>query len=189
MSIISNKVVSPNILSLEAIVQQQSTQIQQLTDLYSSQNEREFDQVTKQDVVISYDETNKRYRFEIQKPESDIYVYQIWKKNAEINNDRKYYYQKLGPWIDHFKVHNEKENFTPTSLIEIDMEEKEYFYPSVLVDAGRQQRDGVEYCVLYFEDKKISPLQGIILEEMPKSGSFRGVRFDIDACGCLYDEP
>jgi hypothetical protein len=191
MSLITNKVVAPNISALETIIAQQSSQIQQLTNLYSSQNEREFDQVTKQDAIISYDETTKKYRFEIQKPENDIYVYQIWKKNnTQLNNDRKYYYEKLGSWIDMFKISNRNLGFTPTTLIEIDKEEKdnsgntiikEHFYPSVLVDADREIRNGVEYCVMYYENKTISPLQGIVLEEMPKSGFFSGVRFDIDA--------
>lgn len=191
MSIIANNIISRNISSLEYIIKQQSLQIQQLSNLYSFQNEREFDQVTKQNVVIFYDEVNKRYRFEIQKPENDIYIYQIWKKNnIQLNNSRHYYYEKLGNWINKFKISNLRYNFTPTTLIEIDIEEKdnsgniitkEHFYPTVLIDASREIKNGIEYCVLYFENKTISPLQGIVLDEMPKSGIFNGVRFDIDS--------
>lgn len=174
MSIIANNIFSPNILSLENTVMQQSSQIENLINIYSSENKRKFDQVTKQKVDISYDEIKKRYRFEIQKPENSIYVYQVWKKNNEkMNSDRIYYYEKLRNWIESFKISLEKYNFTPTTLIEID----NIFYPTVLVDAGIEIRNDQDYCVFYFENKSIKT----IIDDMPKSGLRDNVRFDIDS--------
>lgn len=179
MSLVTNNIIAPNIVSLDSNLKNQSSQIQKL-NLYSYQNERSFDQVTKQNVNISYNEITKRYRFEIQKPENDIHIYQIWKKNNQLNNDRKYYYEKLRDWINKFKISLIKDNFTPTTLIEIN-EEKDHNYPTILVDAGIESRNGLDYCVLYFENKTIRSLQGIVLDEIPKSGTFNNVRFDIDA--------
>lgn len=174
MSVFSNNVISPNISSLERIVGQQSSQIEQLINIYSSNNKREFDQVTKQKVNISYDETKKRYRFEIQKPENDIFLYQVWKKNNEqMNSDRVYYYEKLRNWIESFKIYLQKDNYTPTTLIEIN----NIHYPTVLVDAGIEIRNDVDYCVFYFENKSIITN---VITDMPKSGLFDNVRFDID---------
>jgi hypothetical protein len=161
-------------ININNIVFEQSIQINELVN--KNFFKREYDQVTKQNVIISYDEIKKRYRFEIQKPENDVYLYQIWKKKNEVlNTNRKYYYEKLRDWVIKFKEHNVKYNFKPTTLIEIN----DYF-PTVLVDASIDTRDGIDYCVLYFENKTIKPLQGII-NEIPKSGLFSNVRFDIDA--------
>jgi hypothetical protein len=176
MSIITNQFFSTNISSLESITNQQSKQIQNLNNLYSK-NERQYDQVTKQSVNISYDETSQRYRFEIQKPENDIYIYQIWKNNnTQLNNNRNYYYVKLSDWINLFRINNEKCEFTPSTLIEINT----IYYPTVMVDACIESKNGLDYCVLYFENKTINTLHGIILNEIPKTGQIPNVRFDID---------
>jgi hypothetical protein len=50
---------------------------------------RSYDQITKQSVSISFVEG--KYRFEIQKLENDVYMYQTWNKNnTELNSDSKY---------------------------------------------------------------------------------------------------
>ena len=92
MSLTVTNIISPNLVALQNTVSSQSVQLQQLIDLYSHQNEKSsFDQVTKQNIVISFDSLTSLYRFEIQKPENSVYMYQVWKKdNNTMNSSRKY---------------------------------------------------------------------------------------------------
>lgn len=176
MSIYAKNIESDNIRSLANIINEQHSQIENLTNTISSKNIREFDQTTKQNVIISYDETNNRYRFEIQKPENDIHVYQIWKKDSTLlNNQRYYYFTSLSKWIDLFK-NAQKDNFKPTTIIRMNGN----YYPTVLVNADYEIKDNISYCVFYFENNTINPSREVVMQIMPKNGSYNNVRIDID---------
>ena len=98
MSIVANNISSKNIDLLENISNLQSYQIKKLKDIFSEKNNREYDQTTKQNVSISF--VGGKYRFEIKKPENDMYMYQVWKKNnTDLNSDRNYKYISLRDWI------------------------------------------------------------------------------------------
>lgn len=184
MSFTANNVISPNIITLENTVSKQSNQIQQLIDLYSNNsNVKSYDQTTKQNVTVSFDQSTKRYRFEIQKnpqlvpqlshsnQENDVFMYQVWEKNNDnLNSNRDYMYVSLRDWISEFKG---KLNYTPTTLIEIN----NVFYPTVMVSSDIEQ----DNCVFYFDSSKITPPQGIVLQTLPQTGSYNNVRFDIDS--------
>jgi hypothetical protein len=179
MSLIVSNIISPNLVALQNTVSLQSVQLKQLIDLYSHQNKKSFDQVTKQNIVISFDSLTSLYRFEIQKPENTVYMYQVWKKdNNTLNSSREYFNIPLKDWIKN--IYRKKINFTPTTLIEIN----NIFYPSVMVDSKFEQRlvDGIntEYCVFYFDTRQISDPKGITIENLPQSGSYTNARFDID---------
>ena len=76
MSITVNNIISPNIIRLQNIVTSQSSQLQQLIDLYSDKNKRSYDQTTKQNVSsISFDQSTQLYRFEIENKENDTINY------------------------------------------------------------------------------------------------------------------
>ena len=168
MSITVNNIISPNIIRLQNIVTSQSYQLQQLIDLYSDKNKRSYDQTTKQNVIISFNQSTQRYRFEIEDQENDVFMYQIWKKdNSTLNSDRKYVYISLKSWINEFKA---QLNFTPTTLIEIN----NIFYPTVMVDAVIEQNK----CVFYFDSRSIKGSNVLLL---PKNGRYNNVRFDIDS--------
>ena len=171
MSIFANNIVSPNIVSLENIVSSQSTQIQDLIDLYSNKKNRSYDQTTKQNAIISFDDSSKLYRFEIKKnqdnKENDVFMYQIWEKNSEFNSDRKYQYVPLRYWIMEYNLNK----FTPTTLIEIN----NVFYPTVMVKADVEG----ENCVFYFDSRSIYSSQPS--QPLPKIGSYNDIRFDIDS--------
>lgn len=165
MSIFSTNIKSYNISQLENNVSISSAKIQELIETFSDQNNISFDQTTKQNISISF--YNQRYRFEIQKPENKVFMYQVWKKNNEkLNLDRKYKYISLTDWISLF---NSKSNFKPTTLIEINS----IFYPSVLTGAAIENNS----CVFYFETTEIENIQNIL----PKNGTYNNVRFDIDS--------
>ena len=177
MSITVNNITSKNIVALENIASNQSVQIKQLTDLFLEKNKRKYDQTTKQDVIISF--SREKYRFEIQKPENDVYIYQVWKKNNDsMNSQRKYKYLRLKNWIT--TVFKNEPNFTPTTLIEINNN----FYPAVLVDAKIEQKlvNNVmtDYCVFYFKTNTITYQSDILKKTLPQSGYYTNVRFDID---------
>ena len=179
MSLTVGNIISPNLVALQSTVLNQSTQIQNLIDLYSDLNKVSFDQVTKQNVVVSYDLTTQLYRFEIQTPENNVFMYQVWKKDNNImNSSRKYFNIPLKDWIKN--IYGQQINFTPTTLIEIN----NVFYPTVMVDAKVEQRlvEGIntEYCVFYFDTRQISHSTGITIQNLPQSGSYTNVRFDID---------
>lgn len=169
-TLIADKIISPNIISLENITSSQSTQIDQLIDLYSKKNLRSYDQTTKQNVTISFNETNKHYRFEIPKnQENSVFMYQVWtKNNYNLNSNRIYKYVSLRNWIEMFK--NAK-NFNPTTLIEINGT----FYPTVMTESVIEN----DFCVFYFQVKEIN-YQGISAPSIPL-GSYTNVRFDIDS--------
>lgn len=168
MSLSANNIISPNLIALQNTVLSQSSQIQKLIDLYSDKNKPSFDHTTKQNVVISYDTVNNKYRFEIQKPENNIFMYQVWKKgNDTMNSSRKYFDSPLKDWIN---TYNQVKNFTPTTLIEIN----NGFYPAVMVDAKIENT----YCIFYFTTKEISSVEQNT--SIPKTGSYSNVRFDID---------
>ena len=179
MSIVSSNIISNNIVNMQNNLYGQSTKIQKLIDIYSSQNISSYDQVTKQNVTISFDQVTQRYRFEIQKniqgKENDMLMYQVWKKNnADLNSNRKYKYISLKDWVNIFKT---QKNFTPTTLIEIDG----IFYPTVMVDASIENTN----CVFYFDVREIRDVRDVreIRDPLglPKSGSYNDVRFDIDS--------
>lgn len=177
MSIVSSNIISKNITELENLVSSQSYQIKNLIDNYSGQNKRSFDQTTKQNVIISFNTTTKIYRFEIQKnqenKENDVFMYQVWKKNNnELNSNRKYQYIGLRSWITEYRILKNKENYTPTTLIELNG----LFYPTVLVDANIEN----DLCVFYFDSRTISPGSGFVENILPQSGSYNNARFDID---------
>ena len=186
MSIIANNVISPNIITLENTVSKQSNQIQQLIDLYSnySNNIKSYDQTTKQNVTVSFDQSSKRYRFEIQKnpqfnQENDVFMYQVWEKNNDnLNSNRDYMYVSLRDWISEFKG---KLTYTPTTLIEIN----NVFYPTVMVSADIEQ----DNCVFYFDSSTITAPQGTILQTLPQAGSYNNVRFDIDSLDNICGPP
>ena len=185
MSLTVGNIISPNLVALQNSVTNQSSQIQNLIDLYSDNNVS-FDQVTKQNVVVSYDLTTQLYRFEIQTPENNVFMYQVWKKNNdEMNSHRTYMNKSLRNWISIFK---EQLNFTPTTLIEMkDSQQVSNFYPAVMVSASIEGNN----CVFYFDTKPISHSAGITIQELPKSGSYTNVRFDIDDEICFigcFDE-
>ena len=167
MSITVNNIISPNIIRLQNIVTSQSSQLQQLIDLYSDKNKRSYDQTTKQNVSsISFDQSTQLYRFEIENKENEVFIYQVWKKdNSTLNSDRKYVYISLKSWINEFQA---QLNFTPTTLIEIN----NIFYPTVMVDAVIEQNK----CVFYFDSRSI---KGSVVS-LPQNGSYNNVRFDID---------
>ena len=178
MSITVNNITSKNIVALENIASNQSVQIKQLTDLFLEKNKRKYDQTTKQDVIISF--SQEKYRFEIQKPENDVYIYQVWKKNNDsMNSQRKYKYLRLKNWIT--TVFKNETNFTPTTLIEINNN----FYTAVLVDAKIEQKlvNNVmtDYCVFIFDTRPIISPSNRSLLSLPNSGSYKNVRFDIDS--------
>jgi hypothetical protein len=168
MSVYANNISSKNIDLLENISNLQSYQIKKLKDIFSEKNNREYDQTTKQNVSISF--VGGKYRFEIKKPENDMYMYQVWKKNnTDLNSDRKYKYISLRAWITGFNI---TENFTPTTLIELDNN----FYPTVMVDAKIE----ADNCVFYFDSSLIVNQSDISLHQLPQNGSYNNVRFDID---------
>jgi gluconate kinase len=187
MSIITSNIISTNISSLESIAVEQYKQIQQLTDLYSDQYNREFDQFTKQNVFVTYSIFTKTYRFEIRDSENDVHVYQIWKKNNnQLNSDRIYFRQTLRNWISKFNTLNVEKNYNPTTIIKMDIEEKngtikEHIYPTVLIDARVEIVDGVEKCFFSFNNSLISPLDGIVVENFQPLGYYTNVRFDINS--------
>ena len=171
MSIVANNISSKNIDLLENISNLQSYQIKKLKDIFSEKNNREYDQTTKQNVSISF--VGGKYRFEIKKPENDMYMYQVWKKNNnDLNSDRKYKYISLRAWITGFNI---TKNFTPTTLIELDNN----FYPTVMVDAKIE----ADNCVFYFDSSLIVTQSDISL---PQNGSYNNVRFDIDSISEHY---
>lgn len=178
MSIVVNNITSNNITSLENIVSHQSLQIKQLTDLYSDKNKRSFDQTTKQNITrISFNPSTQTYRFEIEKNENDMFMYQVWKKNSDLNSNRIYKYISLRSWISQFALNKKKSNFTPTTLIEIN----NIFYPTVMVDAVIEN----DFCVFYFDSRTINnikqenSLQNLINTSYSNS-NYSNVRFDID---------
>jgi len=171
MSIVANNISSKNIDLLENISNLQSYQIKKLKDIFSEQNERGYDQTTKQDVSISF--VGGKYRFEIKKPENDMYMYQVWKKNnIDLNSDRRYKYVSLRKWINMFNIAKKSENFTPTTLIELDNN----FYPTVMADAKIEG----DNCVFYFDSSLIVNTSDISLRQLPQNGSYNNIRFDID---------
>ena len=179
MSIIVGNIISKNLISLQNTVISQSSQIQQLIDLYSDRNKKSFDQVTKQNIIISYNPLTSLYRFEIEKAENNVFMYQVWKKdNDAMNSSRKYLNISLKDWINN--IYSQQINFTPTTLIEIN----NIFYPSVMVDAKVEQRlvggINIEYCVFYFDTRQIIHPSNISIQNLPQSGSYTNVRFDID---------
>lgn len=168
MSIYSSNIRSNNIVQLENRVSYNSSKIQDLIDVFSDQTIISYDQTTKQNVSISFD--NERYRFEIQKPENQVFMYQVWKKNnEELNLDRKYKNISLRDWISLFKSNSD---FTPTTLIEIN----NIFYPSIMVGAAIEN----DSCIFYFDITKIES-ENNIQNILPKNGSYSNVRFDIDS--------
>jgi len=180
MSLTVGNIISPNLIALQSNVTNQSSQIQNLIDLYSDLNVISFDQVTKQNVVVSYDLTTQLYRFEIQTPENDVFMYQVWKKNNdEMNSHRTYMNKSLREWISLYN--NSMSNYTPTTLIEMkDSQQVSNFYPAVMVSASIEGNN----CVFYFDTKPISHPAGITIQELSKSGSYTNVRFDIDDSPC-----
>ena len=158
--------------TIENIVSSQSIQIQNLIDLNSDKNIRSYDQTTKQNATISFNELTQIYRFEIQKnQENDMFMYQVWKKNnLELNSNRIYMYKKLRYWISY--IFKKQSNFTPTTLIEING----LFYPTVMIDATIED----DSCVFYFKTSSITNPQGIVLNTLPKNGTYNNIRFDID---------
>ena len=105
MSIIVGNIISKNLISLQNTVISQSSQIQQLIDLYSDRNKKSFDQVTKQNIIISYNPLTSLYRFEIEKAENNVFIYQVWKKdNDAMNSSRKYLNISLKDWINNIKL-------------------------------------------------------------------------------------
>jgi hypothetical protein len=137
---------------------------------------RNYDQVTKQDVSISFDSNTNRYRFQIKKPENDIYVYQVWEEeNVYLNSIRNSYKQPLRYWIDTF-ITSKQKGFFPTTLIEIN----NIFYISILVDASIETVENDQYCILYFNNQNILKNNESISQNIPE-GDFTDVRLDIDA--------
>jgi hypothetical protein len=177
MSIIANNVKSENIIALENIASTHSNQIGQLTDLFVNRNKRSYDQTTRQDVIISF--INGSYRLEIQKPENDVYMYQVWaKNNTDLNSERIYMNEKLIYWITN--IFKNQKNYTPTTMIEIENN----FYPAVMVDAKIEHKlvNNVmtDYCVFYFKTNTITYQSDILKKTLPQSGYYTNVRFDID---------
>ena len=177
MSIIANNVKSENIIALENIASTQSNQIGQLTDLFVNRNKRSYDQTTRQDVIISF--INGSYRLEIQKPENDVYMYQVWaKNNTDLNSERIYMNEKLIYWITN--IFKNQKNYTPTTMIEIENN----FYPAVMVNAKIEHKlvNNVmtDYCVFYFKTNTITYQSDILKKTLPQSGYYTNVRFDID---------
>jgi hypothetical protein len=172
MSIVANNISSKNIHLLENISNLHSYQIKKLKDIFSEKNNREYDQTTKQNVSISF--VDGKYRFEIKKPENNMYMYQVWKKNnTNLNSDRKYKYISLREWITGFNIAKKSENFTPTTSIELDNS----FYPTVMVDAKIED----DNCIFYFDSSLIVNQSDISLYQLPQNGSYNNVRFDIDS--------
>jgi hypothetical protein len=164
MSLTVGNIISPNLVALQSTVLNQSTQIQNLINLYSD-NVVSFDQVTKQNVVISFNEASQRYRFQMS-TENNVFMYQVWKKNNdEMNSHRTYMNKSLRQWISLYN--NSMSNYTPTTLIEIN----NVFYPTVMTGALIEGND----CVFYFDSRPI-----ISSQNLPQSGSYNNVRFDID---------
>lgn len=172
MSLVTNNITSPNIVSIENRVNSQSNELKKLNDFYSDKNKRNFDQVTKQNVVISFDQTTQLYRFQIDNTqENNMFMYQVWKKdNIELNSNRKYMYISLRNWIAQI---NHEINFKPTTLIELNGLQ----YPSILVSAAVEG----DSCVFYFDSRRITYPKGTIITPIPFSGSYNNVRFDIDS--------
>ena len=177
MSIVTNNIKSANIALLENISISQSNQIKKIKDIFSEKNKRSYDQTTKQDISISFVEG--KYRFQIKKneetnKENEVYMYQVWKKNNdELNSSRNYKYFSLRQWIMAFN-NTKTENFTPTTMIELNND----FYPTVMVDAKIEE----DNCVFYFDSSSIT---GSYVQ-LPQSGTYYNVRFDIDDIISIY---
>lgn len=138
---------------------------------------RKYDQVTTQNVSITFDKISNIYRFVIKKPENVIYLYQIWdEENKEFNNDIYSFSERLRNWIDSFLVLKQNKGFNPTTIIEIN----DSVYISILVNASFESINNEDYCVLYFDGKNVSDNIGSISKNIPE-GEFSNVRFDIDS--------
>lgn len=138
---------------------------------------RKYDQVTTQNVSITFDKISNIYRFVIKKPENVIYLYQVWdEENKEFNNNIYSFSEKLRYWIDSFIVLKQNKGFNPTTVIEIN----DNVYISILVNASFESINNEDYCVLYFDGKNVSDNIGSISKNIPE-GEFLNVRFDIDS--------